>query len=715
MITSILSFIPAAISVLVIGMLVFSRRRSYENTLFFILSIVITMYILSQFAASLSSERQALFYVRTGSVVISFVAYLIILFAAQFAKVRLTTVRLIQLAFLPLFFGLISYSNLIISRVNVEQYSFSTEVGSLYTLQTLFIVIYFLMALWILFKRYRFSDGHEKSSLFLMLVAFSIPLMVNFVTNYILIDNAKVQFLAPLSLLLFSSFIAYAIIRHKLFDIRLVVARTFAYTLSIAAIVTMFSFTAFGAASILFNYEIPRDQTVFYAFFSIFTALVFQPIKKFFDKLSNNIFYRDAYDAQEFLNSLNSKIITSNNLYSLLSESADDIKDMIKVDHANFYIDPTAAIDFHTAGTNITLFSHNEWETVLRLADEVNKKVLLSDDLQGSEELARGMRQLGIEAIFKLVDREQNSGYMLLGNKRSGSAYNGKDIQVLEIISDELAITVQNAIQYEQISQFNVTLQKKIDEATKELQKTNEKLRSLDEAKDEFISMASHQLRTPLTSVKGYLSMMLEGDAGEVNETQHRFLDQAFLSSQRMVYLIADLLNVSRLKTGKFVIEPSLTYLPDVVESEISQLYETAKAHELELVFNKPESFVTLNLDETKIRQVIMNFADNAIYYTPRGGRITVALRLLKNSVEYTVTDTGIGVPKKEQHHLFTKFYRAGNAKKARPDGTGLGLYMAKKVVIAQGGSIIFKTVEGKGSTFGFSFPLPKQDKQEPN
>ena len=220
--------------------------------------------------------------------------------------------------------------------------------------------------------------------------------------------------------------------------------------------------------------------------------------------------------------------------------------------------------------------------------------------------------------------------------------------------------------------------------------------------------MASHQLRTPLTSVKGYLSMLIEGDAGEVNDQQRKFIEQAYVSSQRMVYLIADLLNVSRLKTGKFVIETKPTYLPDVVESELAQLTETARARGLELIFNKPAEFCTLNLDETKIRQVIMNFADNAIYYTPKGGKITVDLRQSNEAVELTVNDTGIGVPKSEQHKLFTKFYRAGNAKKARPDGTGLGLFMAKKVIVAQGGAIIFKTTDGKGSTFGFCFPRAK-------
>jgi len=220
--------------------------------------------------------------------------------------------------------------------------------------------------------------------------------------------------------------------------------------------------------------------------------------------------------------------------------------------------------------------------------------------------------------------------------------------------------------------------------------------------------MASHQLRTPLTSVKGYLSMVLEGDVGDVPDQQRRMLDQAYVSSQRMVYLIADLLNVSRLKTGKFIIDTKPTNLAEVVEGEVSQLIDTAKSRKLELHYDKPDDFPVVMLDETKIRQVIMNFIDNAIYYTPAGGRIDVSVAETDKTIEYRVKDNGIGVPKSERHHLFNKFYRAGNARKARPDGTGLGLFMAKKVIVAQAGAVIFETEEGKGSTFGFIFDKQK-------
>jgi signal transduction histidine kinase len=271
-----------------------------------------------------------------------------------------------------------------------------------------------------------------------------------------------------------------------------------------------------------------------------------------------------------------------------------------------------------------------------------------------------------------------------------------------------MVIAIQNALHFEEIQKFNITLQEKVNEATYQLRRTNAKLKALDETKDDFISMASHQLRTPLTSVKGYISMVLEGDAGKLNSMQRKMLDQAFVSSQRMVFLIADLLNVSRLKTGKFVIEPSPVNLAKTIADEVDQLKETAKNRSLELIYDRPDDFPTLMIDETKIRQVIMNFIDNAIYYTPAGGKIHVELKESSSTIEFRVEDTGIGVPKREQPHLFTKFYRAGNARQARPDGTGLGLFMAKKVIVAQGGAVIFESQEDKGSTFGFIFSKNK-------
>ncbi|HSW80337.1 MAG TPA: GAF domain-containing sensor histidine kinase [Candidatus Saccharimonadales bacterium] len=296
--------------------------------------------------------------------------------------------------------------------------------------------------------------------------------------------------------------------------------------------------------------------------------------------------------------------------------------------------------------------------------------------------------------FVKLSARQKVVGAILAGFYSTADQLTDSDTLLLNRVSESVGVALDNKILAEENSRV-----------LRQLKKSNTKLRLLDQTKDDFISMASHQLRTPLTSVKGYLSLVIDGDAGEISDSQRKLLTQAFFSSQRMVFLIADLLNVSRLKTGKFIIERTFVNLAEIIEQELAQLVETAKGRDLTLEYKKPANFPSLNIDETKTRQVIMNFCDNAIYYTPAGGHIIVQLENLEKSIEWKVIDNGIGVPKADQHHLFGKFYRAKNAQKARPDGTGLGLYMAKKIIVAQGGAIIFKSKPGKGSTFGFTFP----------
>jgi signal transduction histidine kinase len=416
-----------------------------------------------------------------------------------------------------------------------------------------------------------------------------------------------------------------------------------------------------------------------------------------------------------FLDQLNKVLVSNVDLQPLLMKSSEVIEANLKPEFAVFNIHQTSYTDSRNIGNRSFSLDDAELMTINQKSPGLHRRLIVTDEIADSEQhrsLHRVLNDNHIAVLVRLTTTlksgSEGMGYLLLGDKKSGNPYSIQDLNIISIIANELVIAIENALRFEEIENFNLTLQQKVSDATSQLRRTNEKLKTLDETKDEFISMASHQLRTPLTSVKGYLSMVLEGDAGKLNEMQTKLLDQAFVSSQRMVYLIADLLNVSRLRTGKFIIEPVASNLAEVIQGEVEQLVETATARNLKLVYQKPANFPLLMLDETKIRQVVMNFIDNAIYYTPAGGTITVNLIDTGQTIEFTVVDDGIGVPKSEQPHLFSKFYRAGNAKKARPDGTGLGLFMAKKVVVAQGGSILFHSTEGKGSTFGFTFAKAK-------
>jgi signal transduction histidine kinase len=572
--------------------------------------------------------------------------------------------------------------------------------------------------IWNLVSKYRHATSKLKMQLRFVLLGLAGTFGLIFLTNFalvVLFNNSSLVPLGPTYTLIFSAAMAYAIIKHRLFDIRRTAARGVAYLLTLGFVGVVYTGAVFGITAALFGESdtTASSTRLVYTVLALVLAFSFQKIKLFFDRLSNRIFYKDAYDPQRFLDELNKVLVSEVNLEPLLRKSQHIITANLKSEECLFVMSRTNYAPERTIG------NHNSKFRQVNIADirpgliRARQKVIVADYLEEKDqELQETLSDAGLALVVRLVPSldytAQQVGEILLGPKRSGDPYSQEDIRLLEIIANELVIAVENALRFEEIQNFNLTLQAKVDEATRKLRKTNEKLKELDETKDDFISMASHQLRTPLTSVKGYISMVLEGDAGNLNETQRKLLEQSFFSSQRMVYLIADLLNVSRLKTGKFIIEPTPVNLAEMVGQEMEQLKETASAKGLTLTYEKPKAFPALMLDETKTRQVIMNFADNAIYYTPAGGHIKVQLTETPASVELRITDDGIGVPKHEQHHLFTKFYRAGNARKARPDGTGLGLFMAKKVVVGQGGAIIFESEEGKGSTFGFVFSKTK-------
>ena len=716
-----LVYVPTTISCLILGLIVYiNNRNSRVNRRFFYLIIGIILWLVCLFVAdTTTSSHTALNFVRTGLIFASLFPFIFVLFCSVFPdnKLYIKKSTLIGLFLPTIFFSAVSFSPLMIGSVEVSQIGAQVKESSiLYSLQSLYLIIYFLLGFGILIHKRKKLDGIRRSQIYFVITGVGITLFINIITNELLVifkgDSSYGVLLGIPSIIIFIGSITYSIVKHSLFDIRLVVARALGYLLSLGAIVCIYSLLVFG---LIANFIDPAKagimQQFIYVALAVVTALTFPPIKRFFDRLSNKLFYQDAYEPQDLLNELNNLLVSQIELDKILKDGAQIIQKYLKAFYVQFYIDATDKTEAKlvtvgdTRGSDTQKAIHGIWQ-------HASSKLLVVDDLPEEQaELRRQLLDQDIAVIARFLSSTQQGkevGYLILGIKRSGSMYNKQDIRMVSIMADELVIAIQNALRFEEIQQFNITLQQKIDDATHQLRRANEKLKALDETKDEFISMASHQLRTPLTSVKGYVSMVLEGDAGKVSAPMKKLLDQAFMSSQRMVYLIADLLNVSRLRTGKFVIDAQPTNLADLVEGEINQLTETAKGRGLELTYNKPKDFPTLMLDETKTRQVIMNFADNAIYYTPSGGHISVNLTETPESIEFTVVDDGLGVPKHDQHHMFTKFFRAGNAKKARPDGTGLGLFMAKKVVIAQGGAIIFRSEEGKGSTFGFSFPKAK-------
>ncbi|MDL2363260.1 MAG: ATP-binding protein [Patescibacteria group bacterium] len=577
---------------------------------------------------------------------------------------------------------------------------------------TIFILGYFFYAITILGTAYKKLPNAKRGGLDLIWLGFSFAFIANICSNLIfpnvINDHQTVQNLNVVGyfgIFLLVGCLYTAMKSRRLFNIRLVAARSLVYLLLLAVIALVYAGITTIVGIFLTGAHVDTSVIIINTILIFIASITFQYVKNYFTIATKKLFYRDGYDAQQVLDELNS-IITSNlNLKNLADGSIELLVETMKSNFCYFVL----PLSDKTRRVYASERTPKQVNSVSKLVEaKLRPHIPLHVESIDDSNLNADLTHLNVELIMPLYTSNTYIGYLAFGTKDNGISYGSQDVRLLGIASDTLAVALQNALRFEEINNFNLTLQEKIDDATKQLRKANEKLKTLDETKDDFISMASHQLRTPLTSVKGYISMVLEEDAGKINKVQHDMLGQAFASSQRMVYLIADLLNVSRLKTGKFIIERVPVDLAEIVQQEMAQLQETAASRSLTVDYIKPDNFPKMLLDETKTRQIIMNFVDNAIYYTPAGGHIDVKLIDGSTTIELRVEDNGIGVPKIEQPHLFTKFYRAGNARKARPDGTGLGLFMAKKVIVAQGGTLLFESKEGKGSTFGFIFSKSK-------
>lgn len=243
--------------------------------------------------------------------------------------------------------------------------------------------------------------------------------------------------------------------------------------------------------------------------------------------------------------------------------------------------------------------------------------------------------------------------------------------------------------------------EKELEVINVRLSDANVKLKDLDKQKSEFVSFASHQLRSPLTAMKGYASLILEGDYGPISEDLKKAAQIIFDSTKTLATVVDDYLNVSRIELGQMKFDFTKFDLKDLVQSVVDEHKPNVDAAGLSLEF-APEKSATypITADKEKLKQVIANVIDNSVKYTPKGS-IDVSLEKTKDAVRVLVKDTGIGISKEVIPKLFSKFSRANNANKTNIRGTGLGLFIAKEIVTAHNGKIWVESEgEGKGSQF---------------
>ncbi len=299
--------------------------------------------------------------------------------------------------------------------------------------------------------------------------------------------------------------------------------------------------------------------------------------------------------------------------------------------------------------------------------------------------------------VIKIIEEEKEkieSGEELKGKSKDSENKEKKEIKLRENLIVEISLII---VKKEDKKIGTLVILRDI---------TREKL--VERLKTEFVSIAAHQLRTPLSAIKWTLRMMLDGDIGKISDEQRTFLEKTYKSNERMIHLINDLLNVARIEEGRLLYNVAPQDMSKIIDSVVTPLIDVAKRKDIEIKVAEEEGLPAVKADPEKISLVIQNLVENAIRYTNKGGVINISTKLTddKKNILVAVKDNGIGIPEEQKERIFSRFFRGSNAIRQETEGTGLGLYISKNIMEAHHGKIWFESEEGKGTTFYITLPV---------
>lgn len=413
------------------------------------------------------------------------------------------------------------------------------------------------------------------------------------------------------------------------------------------------------------------------------------------------------FDADEikYLSSLDSEELV------ITQEYRDAVKTLHEIKEANPTVTFTYILGF-TEDENLMTFIADADVVALKPELNFNEDELTDEGYPGSEYDVSGIEAIVNKRAFvsATVSPEIYEDYW--GKLYSAYAPIRKDGEVIAILAIDTDISDYNAFVKATFLPFGIItvlliwlLAIAIIFVLKMWNSRVELMRDLDRQKDELLSIVSHQLATPVSSIKWYLEMLEDGDLGEMNNDQKEHIKAMRGIGSNMSDLVSMILDVSRIQLGRMKIEKQDLDLNDFFHEIIATIDPKAAEKKVEFVKNIPEKLPIAKLDRRYTNMTIENLLSNAVKYTPTGGKVVCDVKVVNGNLNITVKDTGMGIPEAEKDKIFGRMYRASNARNAI-DGNGFGLFVAKGAVEAQSGKIWFDSIEGKGTTFYVVLPL---------
>lgn len=336
-----------------------------------------------------------------------------------------------------------------------------------------------------------------------------------------------------------------------------------------------------------------------------------------------------------------------------------------------------------------------------------NKEVQITNDwadilvpVYSVEDARKIQEAIGIKTsmVFPVIYRDMARGMLIFSMVKSYEEVSEEEKDLIRGFTDIVGIAVQNAMLYSDL-----------EKTKNELDEANKQLTELDKLKDEFVSLASHELRTPMAAIKGSISTILEGYAGPISNESKEFLTAAYNENDRLIRLVNNLLNTSRIESGKLSFTITQVKLDELIRDVVKNLHLAGKEKNLYITYEQEGELPLVLADEDKIKEVVINLIGNALKFTSEGG-ITIKTEVKDGMVVTQVKDTGTGIHKEDFDLLFKKFSQVKRDQKYTKSygGTGLGLYLSQKIIEGLGGKIWLESEVGKGTTFYFTLPIVK-------
>ncbi len=704
-------------------------KRKVSEKVFSLFIIAATIWVFTNLMANLSinsSPNIYLLWTRSTLLGPIFIPVLFLLFASYFPDnkpiISKRTLRVVSL--LSLFFLLLLPTQFFIESVriiDIDQRLSSFAVGPVFILFLIFLGVGVLWGVYLFIKKYLLLGSIEKIQLRIVLIGVLLSVLLGALTSAVLPLFGFNQLInaGSSSVIFFIVATTLAILRYQLLDIKLVVTEIATYIALLILSVEIFLsesgteiiFRVFFLAIAIYGgrllirsmqLEVSRRREI--------ETLAKERARALAELAAQNQHLAALQRISDIvLNEADTKAMAQKILDELpkqLESCLGGLLSIAKDGKLMAYAITQNSLSQKVVGMIGSLDKYNfpikkEYNRIHEAL--VEKKSIDSDNLADfiSPPIPKAVA-LSIQKItgakhvevFPLYAGGEPLGVMMFVFNRPGSEVHEKNYSIAKAISDDLSLAVQRAQAFEQ------------------LKAANEYLAQLDKMKDEFISMASHELNTPLAAIEGYLSMILDEGMGKIDKQSRIYLSRAYASSKRLAELILDLLNVSRIEQGRLKMKYSQASLEEMIQSVIHELQIKADGKKIYLKVEATKDLPKLWCDPDRIREVIVNLTGNALKFTDKGGVTIKATQPDPNNIRVEVSDTGRGIAKEDQPKLFQKFSQV-KREIDEHQGTGLGLYISKNFVELHKGKIWVESEAGKGATFMFELPLIKEPPKE--